>query len=92
MILLVLTTLIPMVAYWIAFKKGKFWAQVAIGLVSLIIPDVLPLVDEVIMNVTSFVGFVNRNLLPKLMKFFIWVIGVVFILSIIIGIVMICNE
>ena len=92
MILLVLTTLIPMVAYWIAFKKGKFWAQVVIGLVSLVIPDVLPLIDEMVMNGISFAGFVNRNLLPRLMKLFIWVIGVVFILSIIVGIVMMCSE
>ena len=81
--LLVITTVVPLVLYWIAYKKGKFVAQVIIGLVSLVIPDACPLIDEITMNFVSLIGFFNRNLLPKLMKVFAWVSGIAIIIAII---------
>ena len=76
---LILLTIVPIIAYWIAYLKGKWLAQVLIGLVSIVIPDVVPLVDEFAMNFISAAGMIRRSLVPLLMRVFLWicVIGIV---------------
>ncbi len=74
---------VPLVAYWIAFKAGKFWAQLLVNAVSFFLPDVLPMVDEICMTTVSVAGMVNRNFMPILMKIAYVVIGIALLIAII---------
>ena len=73
---LVLLTVIPLIAYWIAYKAGKFWAQLLINVVALFLPDVVPLVDEICMTLVSVAGVINRRFMPMVMKFVYWLLGI----------------
>lgn len=73
---LILLTVIPLIAYWIAYKVGKFWAQLLINVVALFLPDVVPLVDEICMTLVSVAGIINRRFMPMVMKFVYWVLGI----------------
>lgn len=83
MIVLILLSVIPIVAYWVAYKMGKFWAQLLINVVALFLPDVVPLVDEVCMTTVSVAGLINRKFMPAIMKIAYWVLGVGLVLALI---------
>jgi hypothetical protein len=81
---LILLTVIPLIAYWIAYKAGKFWAQLLINCVAFLLPDVVPLVDEMGMTLVSVAGTINRRLMPKVMRIVYWLLGIVAVIALIV--------
>ena len=81
---IILLTIIPLLAYWIAYKAGKFWAQLLINAVAFFIPDVVPLVDELCMTLVSGAGIVNRRFMPMILKFVYWILGVGLVIALIV--------
>lgn len=75
---------IPLIAYWIAYKVGKFWAQLLINSVAFFLPDVVPLVDEIGMTLVSVAGTINRRLMPKVMRIVYWLLGIVAVIALIV--------
>jgi hypothetical protein len=81
---LIFLTIIPLIAYWIAYKVGKFWAQLLINCVAFLLPDVVPLVDEMGMTLVSVAGTINRRLMPKVMRIVYWLLGIVAVIALIV--------
>ena len=79
-----LLTIIPLLAYWIAYKVGKFWAQLLINSVAFLLPDVVPLVDEMGMTLVSVAGIINRRLMPMIMRIVYWILGIAAVVALIV--------
>ena len=64
------------------------WAQLLINCVAFLLPDVVPLVDEMGMTLVSVAGIISRRLMPMIMRIVYWILGIgaVIALPIILGV------
>ena len=63
--MLIVIPLVLLVLFFIAFKFGKIFVMLGIWVVSLIIPDAIPFVDETIeglLSGTSMIGWIIRKI------------------------------